>query len=332
MLKSTDTILAAFAVLGFVLLAFFAFGSSTTDREIETTDINTSEEFQLITDSEEPVEYLETDDDVEEMELNDVDKAENVSDTEFFATNSVPEETIELITQELAAGEMIDWDRATIRASVENFLQGSNAELREEVLQAVQAGGTVEVLRDGSLLTKDTATLASTDAETVVELAVDNNNQDELATESGDDADEAMMDEVEIESANDSAIDSDGDEVVDQAASEGRISKFIKGLFATDDTPDIGGAGDEIVEDDADSGLDDVGVDAPTVTDGQTLVEAGDTVWDILINDHGFSAAQAAGAINDMRTDTNLAESFGINSGSVDLIFPGQVLNVGVLG
>jgi len=282
-MKSTDTILGAFAVLGFVLLAFFAFANPTNESELDTTDLATEDEEVLVADG-------DTD---SETELTDVD-----NEVELENTSDDP---VDLLTNELAASNLVDdLDPASIRASVEEFLQGPNGEdMSNQVLGLNNTNPNDVSEEELTNVTEVEVEDAIAETEAEVELENDLDQETELVANSDDDE-------------------------------PGAISRFFGNLFGDDDNDVPANVGGN-VEGEADVEVTDAD-SVEVVNDSETYtVTAGDNIWDVLITDYGYSTAEAGNAINRMRNDSSLAEDFGVTSGSVDLIYPGQVLNISVL-
>ncbi len=244
-MKSTDTILGAFAVLGFALLAFFAFAGSTNDTVINTDEINLENEEVLTPD--------QSDEDV-------------LSESETQA---------ETLANELAANNLVDeLDPQTLRNSVQDFLEGNNTELQQQVLGSTNLGVETQVSAD----------------------------------------DEATTEELEESEVTEEEVELKADE-------PGKIRQFFGGLFSGDDNEEsvaenVGGSNEDVIVD-----------EEVLVMEGSYVVKAGDNLWDIL-KAQGMSNADTANYINGVRGDSSAMNDAGITSGNVDLIFPGQVLNL----
>ena len=280
-MKSTDTILGAFAVMGFVLLGVFAFAGSTTDSAIDTDELDVdSQEILMVEEDESEVVELNNEDNIEVAINND-------------------EETLDTLTNELVARNLIsDLDPESIRTGVANFLQNGNPATRQEVLGAVGLADEEVVLYEGGEEVE--VAVETVEVAEEVEVADTDNEETEVAAE------------VEIEEV----------EVV-EPKEPGRVSKFFSNLFDkdevnnTDEFANVGGTTEDTTN---------VNDNSPMV-EGSYVVKSGDNLWDIL-KSSGMTNAQTADYINGLRADTAALNSAGITSGSVDLIFPGQVLNL----
>jgi hypothetical protein len=163
-MKSTDTILGAFAVLGFVLLAFFAFAGPTSNSELDTSQLTQQDEDLLTT----------TNDELTEEEIVTLEDEDEIA-VPIENDEAVLDEVTEQLTQtDLLAGVTPE----EIRSGVENFLQGTDPSAREELID----------------------TLTSEDSE--VEINVSGDEQKEVEIESEeltDEVEEELADSIEAE-------------------------------------------------------------------------------------------------------------------------------------
>jgi hypothetical protein len=266
-MKSTDTVIGAFGVLGIVLLAVFAFAGSTSDQEVNMNTADTGNEEVLVdaTTADEEVINPEVATKTEEVVVapeND-EAVLNLSDLSNRVSNIFP-------------------------ANPDTDL-------------------TLETTTDSEVAVVDETATNSTQ-----EVVIDEPAAGEDIVLESEEADTQVLDDKEVVTE----VDSSSDE-------PGRISKFFSNLFGGDDNndSDVGGNSEDEVDDDS------VDISA----EGTYVVESGDTIWDILTTDLELSNAQAATIINDMRTDSNMASQFGVTSGSVDLIYVGQSLDLSAL-
>ena len=140
----------------------------------------------------------------------------------------------------------------------------------------------------------------------------------------GDDADEVTVDDI--------INGDDEDEVL--SPGEGKENGFVKIIdFVTGgDATD----GDELDDDtellddeDDDEGFDIEDLDIEN--DDVITIVAGDTIWDLMI-ESGMSPVEAASAIATARTlGSSSLMDLGISSGNIDLIYPGERINLGAL-
>lgn len=309
-MKSTDTILGAFGVLGIVLLGVVVASSmDTTDREIDPLVVDESSEV-LLNPSETESDQAEVV--VTNQESNEIilgSKNENFDLSKWQDYGITNQELLALIDSSDNRISFNNVDQSII-TELENLI-GNNHESEQYKFKQQNS----DEIKLGSNVEKETV------------VSINDQVNKEIINEP------AEITPVDVDSQTD-----DVDQVSQLEGERSRISAFFDNFFGgndqnNNDGRDIGGTNEDSSVDSSVGGNDD---ESDLISDNrdddqeQLVVRNGDSVWEILIN-QGLSQGQVADVINDMRTDSSMAKNFGITSGSVDLIYPGQVLNLSVL-
>ena len=283
-MKSTDTILGAFGVMGILLLGVVV-ASSIDTAEVEVDPSVTDNETEVALESD-PEELLPAQEEVKSNETVLGESNNNFDITRWQDYGITNQELLALVDSNDNNLALNDVDESVL-VELEQLL---NSNLQETRLDFKQQNSDEVVLSESS--------------NEAVETNVDDNQVNQESVE------------VEVNTADNEDQLAVEDDVAEPTDRPSRVTSLFDRLFGDSDNVDVGGT--------LEGGSDD-----QVLSTDSHVVESGDNIWDILTTDYGLTNAEAAGVINQMQLDP---ESFGVTSGSVDLIYPGQVINFGGLG